>query len=529
MRDLSYIKTGIPAFDRLIPEVRGFLEKDLQIMNIDGEEIRGYRSPDTPSVWIRDYSDMLRGIRFFEKDIKSVVKHFADTQAANGRIFDYFCTNPEKLPCERENWTKYVRVPAEADVEYRFIKAAFLAWQACGDDEWIQGLLPSMESAINYSFNHPHRIDKGTGLIKRPYTIDTWDFAYTAGRHDWLQFQIDAHTYWGIFHGDNSGYYEAARILENLFGYFDKPDKAGHYSVLAEKTRDALIENCWNGNFFTHFVKLSDCSIPGVDEGSQLSMSNPMAINRGVTTIEQSRSIIAEYIERSKKNESAFAEWFSIDPPFPDGIFGDELLKAGSYINGGIFPLAGGELALAAFESGFEEFGVDILKRYYELLEEKGGSWLWYFPDGSPSTSETSTSPEATSTDGWGSTAMLNALVSGLAGMADRSKLFNELRLAPRWPAAGIDRAEVRINYEASGEYLQYKYLQKPSSIELEIMGRDCETDFHLLLPKGKKTGSVSADGKEINFSVEQVAESRYVNFHRYINKHTFIEIKLLS
>ncbi|HUU52526.1 MAG TPA: hypothetical protein VMW92_05825, partial [Candidatus Heimdallarchaeota archaeon] len=138
--------------------------------------IRGYRSPDAKSLWVRDFSDILRGVKYFEKDLKSMVEHFAETQAANGRIFDYFTTFPEKLPNERENWTKYVRVPVEADVEFRFVKAAYLAWQAAGDDPWIQNLLPHLERALHYLLSHPWRWDEDTGLVKRAYTIDTWDF-----------------------------------------------------------------------------------------------------------------------------------------------------------------------------------------------------------------------------------------------------------------------------------------------------------------------------------------------------------------
>ncbi|MFA6483657.1 MAG: hypothetical protein WCW62_13840, partial [Bacteroidales bacterium] len=186
-----FIKTGMREFDDLVPRVKGFLEQDILETVVDGEKIRGFRSPDAKSIWIRDHSDMMRAGKYFETDLKSTVNHFAATQAANGRIFDYFTTFPEKLPCEKENWTKYVRVPVEADVEFRFIKAAFLSWQACGDDEWVFGLLPVMEKALDYIFTHPQRIDPATGLVKRAYTIDTWDFAYTAGKHEWLQFQLN--------------------------------------------------------------------------------------------------------------------------------------------------------------------------------------------------------------------------------------------------------------------------------------------------------------------------------------------------
>ena len=348
------IRTGRPEFDGLVPLVRSFLERDTLDLVIDGQKVHGYRTPDARSVWIRDHSDMMRAFRYFDADVKSAVQHFADTQAASGRIFDYFTTYPEKLPGERENWTKYVRVPVEADVEYRFVKGAFLAWQASGDDEWIRRLLPVMERALRYIMTHSWYWEPRLGLVKRAYTIDTWDFAYTAGRHDWLQFQITDDTFWGIMHGDDSGYYQAFCIMAALCGRFGEDRKAAWWRQEAAALRERMNRVCWNGKFYTHFVKLTPVTIGGVDEASQLSLSNPMDINRGVADHRQAVSIIGEYLER-RGSGKAFAEWYSIDPPFPDGIFGDERLVAGAYCNGGIMPLVGGELARAAFDHGFEE------------------------------------------------------------------------------------------------------------------------------------------------------------------------------
>ncbi len=70
---------------------------------IDDRKIWGYRSPDSKAIWFRDFSDMFRGMKYFEKDLKSTIDHFAETQAYNGQMFDYFTTFPEKLPCERDN------------------------------------------------------------------------------------------------------------------------------------------------------------------------------------------------------------------------------------------------------------------------------------------------------------------------------------------------------------------------------------------------------------------------------------------
>lgn len=522
----TFVKTGRAEFDNFIPIIRSFLEKNSLDVVIDGKKIRGYRTPDTKSIWIRDYSDMLRGIRYFEKDLKSTIEHFAETQAENGRIFDYFTTFPEKLPSERENWTKYVRVPVEADVEYRFVKAAFLAWQATGDDMWMQRLLPKMEKALQYVLIHPWRWDNNTKLVKRPYTIDTWDFAYTAGAYEWLQFQITDSTFWGIMHGDNSGYYEAFRIMALLYDYFKNPGFGTLWQERADALRANMNKMCWNGKFYTHFVKLTPVDIPGVKEEAQLSLSNPMDINRGVATHNMAVSIIQEYIKRREETD-AFAEWFSIDPPFPDGIFGDERLRKGAYVNGGIMPLVGGELAKASFAHGFETYGVSILKRYYDMIATTEKTYLWYFPDGTPSSVETSTSPEATPTDGWGASAMLFAFLEGLAGVEDKLKLYRKSRISPRWLAARVNEAEVQISYENSGSTIGYSFKYKDGQIFLEAHSQQPDILFHVLLPENSSAKSVSVNGRKIEYANVQIEQSSYVDFEVKIPKETKIKIEL--
>ncbi|NOZ60289.1 MAG: hypothetical protein GXO74_01270, partial [Calditrichaeota bacterium] len=55
------IETGRREFDEFYPKIKSFLEKDTLDLVIDGKKIRGYRSPDSRAIWIRDHSDMFRG------------------------------------------------------------------------------------------------------------------------------------------------------------------------------------------------------------------------------------------------------------------------------------------------------------------------------------------------------------------------------------------------------------------------------------------------------------------------------------
>ncbi len=522
----TFLQTGRADLDSLVPRIEGFLACDALDVVIDGRPIRGYRAPDAKSIWIRDYSDMLRGVKYFEPDLKSVVEHFAETQGANGRIFDYFTTFPEKLPSERENWTKYVRVPVEADVEYRFVKAAWLAFQACADEGWIRELLPALERALEYVWSHPWRWDADTGLVKRAYTIDTWDFAYSAGRHEWLQFQIDDHTFWGVMHGDISGYFEACRIVARLSRAFGLDQRAQKWEERARALLEGMNRICWNGRFYTHFVKLTPVEIEGVEEARQLSLSNAMNINRGAASHEQALAILREYRERGRAGE-AFAEWFSIDPPFPAGVFGDELLLPGAYCNGGIMPLVGGELARAAFEHGLEAYGVEILARYHALIAERGETYLWYHPDGKPASVESSTSPEASATDGWGSSAMLYALIEGLAGISDRWCGFARARIAPRWLAAEVDEARAQATYAASGAQVGYRFRHAGGRVRIDLWGADSDVAFHVLLPQDAEAAAVRLDGRDVAFTNTRVESSRYVDFDVGIRQGTSLEIVL--
>jgi len=522
----TVIRTGRPEFDELFPLVRSFLERDALDLHIDGQRIRGYRSPDSRAVWIRDHGDMMRAFRYFEPDLTSAVQHFADTQAASGRVFDYVTTFPEKLSCERENWTKYVRVPVEADVEYRFVKAAYLAWQAGGDDDWMRALLPHLERAIRYITTHPWYWDATHGLVKRAYTIDTWDFAYTAGRHEWLQFQVTDDTYWGFMHGDITGYYEAFRLMAALHRRVGDDRLARHWDARASDLRSALNRTCWNGRFYTHFVKITPVVIDGVDEAGQLSLSNPMAINRGAADHDQAVAIIREY-QRRRAEGRAWAEWFSIDPPFPDGIFGDERLVRGAYVNGGIMPLVGGELARAAFEHGFEAYGVDILMRYHALASEKGETYLWYFPDGRSSSVEASTSPEAQPTDGWGSSAMAWALVEGLAGVVDRGRTFDAVSLSPRWVAAGVAEADVSVGYAMSGASVAYEYRWRDTTIVIDVRSAAAQVDWHVLLPAGYRATAVRRDGQSMPFENVMVKNSPYADASCRVEGSTHLEIEI--
>jgi hypothetical protein len=267
-------------------------------------------------------------------------------------------------------------------------------------------------------------------------------------------------------------------------------------------------------------------TIEGVDEAEQLSLSNPMDINRGLASHDIAVAILREY-RRRRTSTGAFAEWFSIDPPFPDGIFGDPKLVGGAYCNGGVMPLVGGELARAAFEHGFEAYGLDILEQYRTLIAAAGETYLWYFPDGTPATVETSTSPDSMPTDGWGSSAMLYAFLEGLCGIEDRSHSYRHVRCAPRWAATDEHEATVRLRYAASGASFGYRFVHSPEDrrIALTLEGHADEVRRHVLLPPEALPSAVYRDGHALSYDLEVIESSSYVNARHTLDTRAEIEI----
>ncbi len=534
------IQTNSPPFDELYPQIAGFLENCILEYPLDGHMVHGYRSPDSPLIWLRDHYYQGRGFQYVEPDVTSTLDAFRRVQAPDGHFPDFLTRPSYNIPA--------MRTPVEADVEYLFVLAVYDAWKMTGDDTWMQHNLPAMTRAISYTLTDEQRWEPTLGLVKRPFTIDTWDFEYgpttidpntgqPAPRH-W----IDDQTIWGIFHGDNTGLAAALNALAHMEEHLGYWPAAARHRQQAEGIMQRLNTLSWNGSFYTHHVKLHPFDVPGVDESTQLSLSNTYALNRNVLSIEQARAIIQEYRNRlMRPGNIAFAEWWSIDPPFPQGMFGMAGRlgeKPGYYVNGGIMPLVGGELSRGAFRYGYEAYGFDILHRYYDLVSSTGTSYLWYHPTGGPG----AMGSEVLATDGWGSSAMLAALMEGAAGVEDNGTRYSHATLSPRWPAASdagdyayisdVTRAYIVARYAASDGYVAYRWNYQPhgghSTLSLEATGSGKDMTIRLLLPaETLAVEQVTLNGAPAEYTQEFMGNSRYLRLDNIPNGIVQVEATL--
>ncbi len=337
--------------------------------------------------WLRDHVHTLKGLKYFYHELKSGIDLYADFQRKDGMIWD----NLEKRTQEKNGWDlrfaydnfimpienytyEFKRIPVENDVEYLFIEGLYYTWKATGDSKWMASRLDNALKALKYSTSNPYRWSEKYKLLKRGFTIDTWDFqanedvvGYIGSAKDPMVIHKDK-TRFGIMFGDNTGMAVSCRYLAEMLEYANRKEEAERVRQIGKELMERVNKLAWNGKFYTHHAP-EDPTVKrdlGVEQSKQISLSNSYSLNRNLTH-EQCVAIIKSYQEiRKEIPESSPGEWYSIYPPFPKGFD----VGMWEYMNGGVLSIAAGELAHGAFEHGFEQYGVDIFDRLLKLARK---------------------------------------------------------------------------------------------------------------------------------------------------------------
>ncbi len=491
-------------FNRMTAQVRG----DSSTHTLDGVTVR------TNPTWIRDHIHELKGYKFWEKDLTSALEFLCERQTAPGFFYEIFMAsddahttfvNPDCVQFYPEDKMALVRLELEADVEYLMVEGCYQAWQATGDDEWLARVLPPLARGLDYCMSDPKRWDPTHGLLKRTFTVDTWDFSW--GVSDSNR-RIEPPIPMAIMHGDNTGLIQACHQVERLWDYLGDETAAAYWAQKASLLRRNLFQTCWNGSFFTHQVHLDGNPLPAGEtpEEQRLSLSNAYALNRDVLEFDEGRKVLAEYQNRRKQHgEALFSEWYSVDPPYQAFPMGGHTMTAGTYINGGLAGFVGGELAKGAFQYGEEAYGWDLLERARKQVEQDGSIYFLYTADGAN---------QGGGPSGWAAAAFISALMEGLAGLEDRGKLWQQARISPRWAITGLTQASITAAYGPSGAWLGYDWTLAEDHLTLVLRGSGVEdADFHVLLPAGKRLRKVLAGGKQVPAIEDVLAESHYADF----------------
>lgn len=508
----SVLTTTDARLGLFLRDMRINIFSDRSLVFIDGKILM------TDKNWIRDHVHVMKAMRHWEYDLSSFLNFIIETQRADGQFYELIKQVDDRhwsfvdencYVMYPEDNLSLVRLELEADIEYLVVEGATYLYKTTGDDEWLSRVLPKLELGINYVTSDPKRWDRERGLVKRPFTIDTWDFISAPGAA--FNRRIEENTPMSIMHGDNSGVYQAMNQLAWLNRRLGNEKQAEQWEARAETLRENIFEHLWNGKFFIHQLHLDHDGIDSL-ESERLSLSNAYDINRGLTDTEQSRKIIEEYIAR-KQTTPFFAEWFSIDPPY-ESFNG---YPAGRYVNGAISPFTAGELAKAAFNNGYEEYGWDIICRFMKLVERDGTAYFLYDTDSKPQ-------PEG-GPSAWGAAALISAVDEGLAGIVDDGVNYDKISFSPRFPVTYYTELRYLTGYEVSQTLVDVRYILTDEGMRYDVYSPAKEIRAHILLPEGKACSYILLNGKMSDFTVSFVGDSHYIDFDAKPDGKISIEI----
>ncbi len=508
------IETGNSSYDSLYPITKeAMLLGRREFSNTKGNFV-GYIAGDSETadglfvngIWLRDWIYQLPAYKYWEKELTCGLDRFFEVQKPDGSI-------PDGVEQSGKTW----RMVVEADVEYILVKGVYETWKLTGDDSWLGRAMPFLEKALKYICTDKNRWDKNNRLVKRGHTCDTWDFDIELTHESIGRYPVVATC-------DQTGYYFAYKAMAEMYENLDKPKKAKDYKKKAAEYRKRVNRLLWDGSKYLHHSHLVPLDHKNFDESEQLAMGNTWAITRGLADHKQAVSIIEEYKDRHKKTKDAFP-WWSLQPGYPDELeyFGKlSYCKQGGYANGGLMPWVGGELCLAAFENGMEDYAIKLYAQYIDHLERSGNQvQVWYWPDGTAGFRTTNEVPYT----GWGMAQWLQSLVEGLAGLKDESGLMKRVKVSPRWTVSRQKNVKAIARYEANKSYFAYRMKIEDKKISIEYAGSGKRAKFSVLMPKGKKAKKVVSNGKSLKFKEEKIEQSTYLNFSLQIKGVNSIDI----
>lgn len=480
-------------------DLQNAVRDDRRLVFIDGKVLMCSKN------WIRDHVHEMKAFMHWDYNLASFLEFILETQREDGQFFELIkqMDDPHWRFVSEDCYRLYpadnlslVRLELEADVEYLVVEGARQYYRVTGDLDWVRRFLPRLEKGIYYVLSDKKRFDDAHGLAIRPLTIDTWDFTDDSRSHE--DRRIHPGETMAAMHGDNTGLYQAMCQLAFFRRKLGDEAAAAAWETRAEALKTAIFRYLWNGRFFVHQFPVNG---PATDENEahRLSLSNAYALNRGILTLAQSRAVIDEY-RRRRQTTSAFAEWFTIDPPYAS--FCD--YGPGEYVNGAISPFTAGELAKAAFSCGCESYGWDILSRFMSMMERDKAIYFLYSPRDSL--------PQGGGPSAWGAAALLSAVDEGLAGVVDEDAGYRTLRFSPRFPITGYTELRYFTGYEMTAAYVDIRYILTEQGLRYDLISPAETVHAHLLLPSGTAAKAVLADGVSSAFTPVCVGDSHYVD-----------------
>ncbi|MDZ7375947.1 MAG: hypothetical protein ONB13_04940, partial [candidate division KSB1 bacterium] len=190
-----------------------------------------------------------------------------------------------------------------------------------------------------------------------------------------------------------------------MLRHVGRNEEAEKIERIGKGIKERIDQLSWNGAFYTHHVPEDPTykrDFGNTDESKQVTISNAYAINRRIGH-DKSVAIIKTYQNIAKEMPaSSPGEWYMCYPPYEKGWHLDKW----EYMNGGVSSIVAGEVAHGAFNHGFEDYGVYILRRMAELAKLSGNRLLCIYRGALPDPPQRNFTPISLK-------AMANADISG--------------------------------------------------------------------------------------------------------------------
>ncbi|MCC7350916.1 MAG: hypothetical protein IT446_10125 [Phycisphaerales bacterium] len=502
------IRTDHAVTNELFGYLRDGLSQTLDISIVDGKPITHYKAADNTRQNMAYPVYAIGALRYFIRDVKSMFEALFSYQYPDGSLPDHIYS--DDYPCPRTS--RRLR-SCMADLEIGAAVTLCSGWQAHGDGQWMDSMLPKVEKSMEYVITDPVTFDLKHGVIKRPHTLDEWDIHFTPQGQQGNM--INDKSLYVIMQGDTACMYDACRSLAQAYQQLHNDRRANHWLRMRDHFRRIGNELFWDGIKYRHHIHLDPFDHGDFNEEDQLTLSSAWAITRGFADHKQSVSILKEYLRRWNETGDRFP-WWSLQPGYPDELKYFEPVEPwrstqGYYANGGLFPLVGGELCRGAFQHGMEEVAVTLLADlHFVFKRDRGALFTWYDRQGNAAINAPH---NQTNHDAWGLSPWTQAVIEELAGIRSAGKCFEQVSCAPRWPAMSCHNADATAHFPASDSYFSYRYVLSDRRITLSFTGTGVHASFRILLPSGRTCTGVNVDGKPVSFDHQMVEQSEYVVF----------------
>ncbi len=485
-------------------------ERELTFKGASGKVSAFYPGEGYQKLWARDLATMLPTVQYFyaEDYLRSGVEEFLARQYQeqpltpgnnNGVLIGAGALPGIIAPDGTRQKNTVV-----SDEETSIIHAAYQYYKVSGGVSWLKkdvagrAVLDRLNAALDWLYDS--RLDGRHRLIKRGHTTDWGDVKFERALDPT---EMDPRTdHWTASIYDQALTYRALRELAEMSQAAGHQERARTLIALAADLRQATNRFLWmpERGYYRLHIHITPLTHRDFNEDDMVSIGNAIAIDCGLTTDEQERSIIKR-LEETRIAAGARKPGLSLFPAYPSGFFATVQRGRGEYQNGGLWDWWGGVQTTAEFEHGYAD---QALTHLYQIAADwalhPNAIWEWSLP----------TSAFGRGSKGYASAAgtVGEAIIAGLYGV-DISR--DGVRIEPR---LGTHNGEVHVYQPATDRYVAYRYTYSAAALTLRY-GTNSSNDIavRVLIPAGRVTKTVSINNSEVTARRETVGNDTYAAF----------------